>query len=378
MHEYFTHKKPLIARELAGILAGMQPDLSRVNKWAEDASDRLLAFAVQGKMVRGGLLVLAYEMFDGKEAASGKEAAAHSRSSGGAASAPLNPRAPRPIIKAAAAMEVIHSALLIHDDIMDNDRLRRGFRTIFAQYESIGTRCRACDPERFGRSMGICAGDIGFFIASDIVSKLKLPPDRKLALQALLARELTYVGLAQMQDVSFGAFARTPPVHDVYTLYLYKTARYTFSLPLMAGALLAGKKGQTLSRLAELGEYLGVAFQARDDEIGVFGTERETGKPVGSDIREGKKTLLYLELLRRARGAERRKLESIFGKHTLEPSEVALVRSAIERSGARKRMQEMMQELAARAEKLIESLHIPEGYRTILREISAIGMRRSR
>jgi geranylgeranyl diphosphate synthase type I len=360
MHDYFCQKKPLIAKELAGTLAEMLPDLSRVNRWAEDASDRILAFAAQGKMVRGGILILAYEMF----ADSGGKSA--------------STRTPRFVIKAATALEVLHSALLIHDDIMDNDRLRRGFRTIFAQYESIGSRGGAGDPERFGRSMGICVGDVGFFLASDIVSRLAVECERRAALQSLLARELAYVGLAQMQDISFGAFSRTPPVSDVYTLYLYKTARYTFSVPLMAGAILAGKSGKTLARLAELGEYLGVVFQARDDEIGVFGSERETGKPVGSDIREGKKTLLYLELLRRSRGAERRKLEEILGKSTLGPSDVALVRSAIDRSGARRRLQEMMEELAARAGKLIDTLRVPDRYRTILSEISALGILRNR
>jgi geranylgeranyl diphosphate synthase type I len=359
MHEYFCQKKPLIAKELAGVLAEMLPDLSRVNRWAEDSTDRILAFATQGKMVRGGILTLSYEMFS---------------DDGGTAPK----RTPRPVIMAAAALEVMHSALLIHDDIMDNDRLRRGFRTIFAQYESIGSRSRAENPERYGRSMGICVGDVGFFLAQDIISRLAVDPDKRLALQSLLARELAYVGLAQMQDVSFGAFSRTPPGSDVYTLYLYKTARYTFSLPLMAGAILAGKSGKLLSRLAELGEYLGVVFQARDDEIGVFGTERETGKPVGSDIREGKKTLLYLELLRRSRGAERQRLEGLLGKSALEPSDMALVRSAIERSGARRRLQEMMEELATRAEKLINSLRVPQRYRTILSEISALGMLRSR
>jgi geranylgeranyl diphosphate synthase type I len=374
MHDYFCQKKPLIAKELAGTLAEMLPDLSRVNTWAEDASDRILAFAAQGKMVRGGILILSYEMFADQEEK--RTAARGGRSKKGSATAPK--RTPRSIVRAATALEVIHSALLIHDDIMDNDRLRRGFRTIFAQYESIGARCRAENPERYGRSMGICVGDFGFFLATDIISRLPLESERKTALQSLLARELAYVGLAQMQDVSFGAFSRTPPVSDVYTLYLYKTARYTFSLPLMAGAILAGKSGKILTRLAELGEYLGVVFQARDDEIGVFGTERETGKPVGSDIREGKKTLLYLELLRRSRGAERRRLEGILGKSTLGPSDVALVRSAIERSGARRRLQEMMEELAARAGKLIDSLRVPERYRAILSEISALGIRRNR
>ncbi len=374
MHDYFCQKKPLIAKELAGTLAEMLPDLSRVNTWAGDASDRILAFAAQGKMVRGGILILSYEMFTDEDEK--RTAARGGRSKKSSATAPK--RTPRSVVRAATALEVIHSALLIHDDIMDNDRLRRGFRTIFAQYESMGARCRAENPERYGRSMGICVGDVGFFLATDIISRLPLESERKTALQSLLARELAYVGLAQMQDVSFGAFSRTPPVSDVYTLYLYKTARYTFSLPLMAGAILAGKSGRILTRLAELGEYLGVVFQARDDEIGVFGTERETGKPVGSDIREGKKTLLYLELLRRSRGAERRRLEGILGKSTLGPSDVALVRSAIERSGARRRLQEMMEELAARAGKLIDSLRVPERYRAILSEISALGIRRNR
>jgi geranylgeranyl diphosphate synthase type I len=287
-------------------------------------------------------------------------------------------RPPRPVLRAAAALEIFHSALLIHDDVMDNDRLRRGFRTIFAQYENVGTRGRAADPERYGKNMGICAGDVCFFIASDMVARLNLEPGRRMAFQALLAREHAYVGLAQMQDVTFGAFSRTPPVHDVYTLYLYKTARYTFSLPLMAGAVLAGRSGRILDRLAELGEYLGVIFQARDDEIGVFGAERKTGKPVGSDIREGKKTLLYIEFLRKARGSERRKLAGLFGKAALAPSDVAYMRWAIERSGARKRLQDMMGEMASRAEKLISSLRIAECHRAILREICAESLQRGR
>jgi geranylgeranyl diphosphate synthase type I len=357
MHGFFARHKPLIAKELARALAELEPDLSRVNRWADDATDRLLSFAVQGKMVRGGLLLLSYEMFSGNGHAG---------------------RPPRSVVRAAAAIEIIHSALLIHDDIMDNDRLRRGFRTIFAQYESLGTRGRAENPERFGKSMGICAGDVGFFIASDIVARLSLDAERRSALQALLARELAYVGLAQMQDVTFGAFAATPPVRDVYTLYLYKTARYTFSLPLMAGALLAGRTGKTLDRLAELGEYLGVVFQAREDEIGVFGTEGETGKPTASDLREGKKTLLYVEFLRRARGAEKRRLAGVFGKTTLAPSDVLMMRWAIERSGARKRLQDMMSELASRADKLIGSLRVADSHRAILREICAESMQRSR
>ena len=258
-------------------------NFGRINAWGPDLGGRLLDFALRGKMVRGGLLLLGHEM----HAAGGGRAA------------------PRPVLRAAAAMEIIHSSLLIHDDIMDNDRLRRGGRTIFAQYEQAGRRARAVDPAAFGRSMGICAGDVGYFLAWEILSGLAVDAERKVELLALVSRELSYVGLAQMQDVAFSAFPRIPSRDDVLALYIYKTARYTFALPLMAGALIAGAPAAERRRLCELGERLGVIFQVRDDELGIFGSEAETGKPVGSDIREGKKTLLYLELIRRrARGGE--------------------------------------------------------------------------
>ena len=281
-------------------------------------------------------------------------------------------------MRAAAAMEIIHSSLLIHDDIMDNDRLRRGGRTIFVQYEQAGRRARAADPAAFGRSMGICAGDVGYFLAWEILSGLALDAERKVELLALVSRELSYVGLAQMQDVAFSAFPRIPSRDDVLALYIYKTARYTFALPLMAGALLAGAPAVERRKLCELGERLGVIFQVRDDELGIFGSEAETGKPVGSDIREGKKTLLYLELIRRARGAEKRRLEELFGKPDLTASESKRVREAIEGLGARGTLERLMEGLAKEALRIIHSLSITKDHSRILREICEQSVERTR
>ena len=285
--------------------------------------------------------------------------------------------APAAVARAAAALEIIHSSLLIHDDIMDNDRLRRGARTVFAQYEQVGRDRRAADPGRFGLSMGICAGDVGYFVAWDILSRLPLDPAVRAALLALVSRELAYVGLAQMQDIAFGAFARTPARDEVIALYLHKTARYTFSLPLMAGALLAGAGAAERRRLGELGERLGVIFQVRDDDLGVFGTEAETGKPVGSDIREGKKTLLYIELFRKARGAERSELEALFGKTTLSRAEAARVRSAIEKLGARKTLDSMLAGLAEDANRMIGALPISQDHAAVLRDICERSLQRT-
>jgi geranylgeranyl diphosphate synthase, type I len=353
MRDWFAQKKPLIARELHLLLRTRRTDLTGINPWGPDASTRLEGFASRGKMVRGGLLLLGYEMFARRSA-------------------------PVAVRRAAAAIEIIHSSLLIHDDIMDNDRLRRGGRTVFAQYERLGRDRRAADPAHFGVSMGVCAGDVGYFIAWDVLARLTLDPALKASLLALVSRELAYVGVAQMQDVAFGSFPRTPSRREVVALYMYKTARYTFSLPLAAGALLAGAGKPVVRKLETLGERLGVIFQVRDDDLGMFGTEKETGKPVGSDIREGKKTLLYLELFRRARGAEKRSLMNLFGKPDLRPAEAARVRAAIEKLGARDTLGGMLEGLAAEAGGIIDSLSVSVHHAAVLRDICARSLRRAK
>ena len=350
MHVFFEQSKPVIARELARQAAAYARDLSRVNSWGPDAVNRLAAFASSGKMVRGGLLLLAASMHGAGRA--------------------------RPVVAAAAAMELLHSSLLVHDDIMDNDRLRRGSPTVFAQYERLARRAgRAASG--FGRSMGICAGDVGYFLAWDILSRLAVEPQRRAALLSLVSRELACVGIAQMQDVAFGAFPDLPAPGDVLTLYLYKTARYTFSLPLAAGAILAGASRPDVGKLITLGTYLGVVFQVRDDDLGVFGSRARTGKPVGSDIREGKKTLMYLELLRRARGAERKRFASLLGKKTLPASDLRAVREAVERLGVRQRLDELAEELAQEAGRIVDTLDIPPRHRATLSQICGQSTHRS-
>ncbi|HVP17652.1 MAG TPA: polyprenyl synthetase family protein [Spirochaetia bacterium] len=369
MHEYFAHKKPLIARELRSLLESRAGPLGRINLWGPDLVSRFLSFCLKGKMIRGGLLLLGWEMHAHRHA--GTSPRRRREAAGGRA-------APRHVVQAAAAIEILHSSLLIHDDIMDNDRLRRGDRTIFAQYEQAGRRAHAADPTSFGRSMGTCAGDAGYFLACESLARLGIDAERKASLLTLVSRELTYVAVAQMQDLAFAASHRVPSRDEVLALYLYKTARYSFSLPLMAGALIAGATAADQRRLGELGERLGVIFQVRDDEMGIFGTERQTGKPVGSDIREGKKTLLYLELLRRARGPQRRTLMALFGKPDLTMAESRKVGEAIEKIGARATMKELAEGLAEEARRIISSLPIPAEHARILNEICDGSLRRKR
>lgn len=343
MHAFFESVKPVIVREIRRLARRYSRDLGKVNAWGPDVISRLAEFAEGGKMVRGGLLLLAASMHGAGR--------------------------PRPVVSAAAGVEILHSCLLVHDDIMDDDRLRRGEPTVFAQYERLARGRGARDAREFGRSMGICAGDVGYFVAWDVLSGLPVDPGRRAGLLSLVSGELARVGVAQMQDVALGSGAALPSADEVLTLYLYKTARYTFSLPLAAGALLAGAEAAEVEKLLALGARLGVVFQLRDDDLGVFGSRARTGKPVGSDVREGKKTLLYLELLQRARGAERGRLASLLGKKSLTAADLGTVRSAMVRLGVRERLAEVAEDLAREAAAVVETLAIAPRYRAVLRGI---------
>src|SRR5258708_9868215 len=103
-------------------------------------------------------------------------------------------------VRIASAMELFHSSLLIHDDIMDNDTQRRGYQTIFAQYQSLGEKKKLLDPRHFGESMGICTGDISFFLAFQLLSSIGDSSIKQRIIDVYM-NEMISVGLAQMQDV---------------------------------------------------------------------------------------------------------------------------------------------------------------------------------
>jgi geranylgeranyl diphosphate synthase type I len=354
MHPALDAVRPDIARELERILAARAGSLGRAGRHSAEAVRRLAAFAARGKMVRGGLAVLAWRMHGGEQG-----------------------EVPRQVIlRAAAALELLHSALLVHDDIMDGDRLRRGEPTVHARFEEEARRARAAEPERIGMALGVSAGDLAIFAALDEIAALDVAPSLGVALVRLVGRETSLVGAGQLEDVALGADRRWPSRSQVLAVYTYKTARYTFSLPLACGALLAGARPAEVTRLERFGELLGTVFQVLDDDLGMFASESETGKPVGADIREGKKTLLAREILRRAPGPERRRLASLFGKRGLSRRDVEAVREAAERLGARQAVLDVAARMAKQAERVAAGLRVAPEHRKLLRELCAASVKR--
>jgi geranylgeranyl diphosphate synthase, type I len=283
MPKVFIEYKKLIDAYLQKFFADHGAELSQVPPWGADTATRLLQFTVNGKTIRGGLVLLAAEGYGQT----------------------IN----EDCLKIASAIELIQSGLLIHDDIIDQDRTRRGLKTLYAQFEERAQTLAVDKPTAFGSGMAMCLGDMTFFLAMQLISTVS---DSKITqtLMECITKEYAAVCLAQMQDVSFGFSANIPSEEDVITMYRYKTARYSFSLPLMIGAILARAPQKDIHALEKTGENVGIAFQLRDDMLNLFGKEKQTGKPIGSDLREGKKTFVYVTTYQNATKEEQQALKN--------------------------------------------------------------------
>jgi len=250
--------KPTIDTHLLSWLAIKQKEYSTL-PWANDSFGRIRKFVVAGKTVRGCLVVYAYTLF---QKTLSEEA-----------------------WNTASALELIHAGLLIHDDIMDKDSIRRGMPTLHSQYEQYASSKKGAEVAHFGVSQAINNANLCYFLGYQLLTSSLTP---------YVSFELSRVTLSQMQDVASGHLPYVYDRDDILELYRYKTARYTFSMPLRLGAQLSGQNEKILQILESLGECFGLLFQIRDDEFDSTGDPSVTGKSVGIDTANNKQTLATL------------------------------------------------------------------------------------
>lgn len=193
----------------------------------------------------------------------------------------------------------------------------------------------------------------------------------------LLTEELAAVGAAQLQDVYSGNHPKPSTLAMIMSTYRYKTARYTFSLPLMLGLLAGGGPAATGTTLGTFGEHLGIIFQIRDDEIGLFGTEQNIGKPVGSDIREGKKTLYHHFLYRHATNAEKRHLNTLFGNPKLSVKDIKYVRELVLKYRIPERIERLVCKQAEHARAALATLSFSDEQTALFNDIMSFTEGRS-
>ena len=204
------------------------------------------------------------------------------------------------VMQVCSALELVQACALVHDDIIDASRTRRGYPTVHVTFEE---RHRAAgwagDSGKFGEAIALLLGDLTLCWADDMVraADLDRPMARRLA--PVWSAMRTEVMGGQLLDVTVDA-ERDESLESALRIDRYKTAAYTVERPLQIGGALAGADADVMESYRRFGADIGVAFQLRDDLLGVFGDPDVTGKPSGDDLREGKRTVLLAVALERS------------------------------------------------------------------------------
>lgn len=255
------------------------------------------------------------------------------------------------ILPAAASQELLHLALLIHDDIIDRDTMRYGIPNVVGRYDALYAPFFPDDsPEKrhFSNSAAILAGDVLISSAYELLLRTPASPDRIQAATGSLTKAVFDVAGGELIDTET-AF-RSKGRGEALIVAKHKTASYSFVGPLTMGAILAGAEQKVIDALARFGNELGIAYQLQDDLLGVFGNEAITGKSTSSDIREGKYTYLVEQFYERADESQRQQFERSFHRTDASNDDVAQARELLISTGARG-------EVEAKIESLIENMH---------------------
>jgi geranylgeranyl diphosphate synthase type I len=269
-----------------------------------------------------------------------------------------------PALDAGVALELLQAYLLIHDDWMDGDLVRRGGPAVHAQ---LAKRFRS---EHKGHASGVLAGDYASAVALEALSQVDIKGSVALSAIACFAEMQLDAIAGQQLDLIGGEY-------DVELAYQLKTGSYTVRGPLRLGAILASASPKTLRALDRFALPVGVAFQLRDDLLSAFGEPKRTGKPLGGDLRAGKRTALLVAGLKLARGKDLRTLRHAVGNARASDGQVRAALAVLETSGARAAIEARMAELSAAAMREIKSGVTGQGALLLAGAAEALTARRS-
>ncbi len=236
---------------------------------------------------------------------------------------------------AASAVEMVHNFTLVHDDIMDNDEIRHGVPTTHKKY---------------GMPVAILAGDVLFSKAYEIITNSKLPFELSSKLAAQLSRACVEVCEGQILDIKMAESKKIPKEKQYITMIEKKTAAL-FDVSCSMGAICSNAKMSDVKNLSEFGKNLGIAFQITDDLIGVMGDPKITKKPVGNDLREGKKSLPILLAINRAKGNDKKIILKCFGNTGVKKESLENAVKIIRKLGIEEEVRKKANNYAKKAEK---------------------------
>jgi len=284
-----------------------------------------------------------------------------------------------------SALELLHACALVHDDVIDDSSTRRGKPTAHVRFAALHRERRwRGSAERFGTSAAILLGDLALAWADDIVfevsfgSKRSRAPDAQRRIQGVWGEIRTEVLGGQYLDIVAEASA-AESVESAMNVDTFKTACYTVARPLQLGAAAAADRPDVQDLFGRFGTDLGVAFQLRDDVLGVFGDPTVTGKPSGDDLRSGKRTVLLAEavqLARRSDPSAANLLRSSIGA-PLTDAQVHRLRDVIVSVGALAAAERRIAELTDRALATLAAAPIDPAAKAGLSDLAKISTNRS-
>ncbi len=315
---------------------------SQIDPLVNDIFERFVQLAVKGKRLRGALVQLGYELGGGKDIDAIKEASIF--------------------------IELLHAGLLIHDDVMDRDESRRGLPTIHKQFglDAVSVGLDENEAMHYGESMAIDIGDLAFYLSWEALMESPFNDSIKVVASKRYCEYVIRTAFGQALDVTMVVANRLNPAVANNVIQL-KTAEYTGVMPLVIGAILSGNEDKGfLSLLRRYGLALGWVFQVQDDVLGLYGDEKQLGKPVGSDIEEGKMTLLMLKFFEIANDEDEEFMMSILKQGVVSEEEVRKVQELIRKSGAYDRVVNMGKKRIGGVLELIPQITVEQKLQDVL------------
>ncbi|WP_370588676.1 polyprenyl synthetase family protein [Pseudonocardia sp. C8] len=346
-----------VERVLAGYLDQRRTDVLGIDPGVAQAADALAGF-----VLGGGKRLRPTFAWWGWRGAGGDPHAEHAQG----------------VLTAIASLELVQACALVHDDLMDASATRRGRPTVHVEF----ARTHAANgwsgpPARFGAAVAILVGDLAQVWADDMFHGAALPEGAHARAAEPWRAMRTEVLAGQYLDVVTQASGDTAE-SSALKIDRFKTAAYTVERPLHLGAAIAGADPQVVSAYRRYGADIGVAFQLRDDLLGVFGDPKVTGKPAGDDLREGKRTLLVASALQRAeQRADRAAYDVVSGALGNPEPDLERVRSVLTELGAVQAVEQRIAALTGSALDALDAAPVAEPGRSRLFELAERATRRA-
>ncbi|GGD66719.1 polyprenyl synthetase family protein [Microbacterium murale] len=264
----------------------------------------------------------------------------------------------RAAVDAACAIELLHVALVIHDDVIDRDLVRRGEMNITGRFasEALLRGASRREAHAWGEASSLLAGDLMLTLAHSVLAGIDVDESRRRTVLDIFDETVFESAAGEHHDVWLSLQLESATSEDVLAMVDQKTAAYSFQAPLTLAAVLAGAPSRVVDELTVIARRIGVIYQLRDDVLGVFGDERETGKSTFGDLREGKETLLISYARSDAAWAT---VAPYFGDDEMGASEAESLRRVIEESGALLFVESLISERCDEVHRLIRESHLP-------------------